>query len=90
MSKKVYADDIKEKEEEQKISKKDAKPEENKQYTKEGSDTAGASGFSDEAEKKFQEKQKGKIGQLHYYMKKGLNPPQEAQTNTKVSGYSEE
>jgi phosphatidate cytidylyltransferase len=83
MSKKVYADDIKEKEEEQKISKKDAKPEENKQYTKEGSDTAGASGFSDEAEKKFQEKQKGKIGQLHYYMKKGLNPPQEAQTNTK-------
>ena len=36
---------------------------------KEGSDTAGASGFSDDVEKKFQEKKKGKFAKLHDVIK---------------------
>ena len=50
---------------------------------KEGSDTAGASGFSDDIERKFQEKKKGKYAKLHDVIKKGLNPTQAAKTNQK-------
>ena len=60
---KVYANEINEKEEEQKLPKKEFKQDEQKQDMKEGSDTAGASGFSDDVEKKFQEK-KRKICQI--------------------------
>ena len=83
MSKKVYADDIKEKEEEQKIAKKDSTTKEQKQEEKDNSDTAGASGFSEDAEKKFQEKKKGKVEKYYNIIKKGLNPPQEATQNIK-------
>jgi len=83
MSKKVFADDIKEKEEEQKIPKKDSIPKEKKQEEKENSDTAGASGFSEDAEKKFQEKKKGKMEKFHNIIQKGLNPPQAAVQNNK-------
>ena len=65
MSKKVYADDIKEKEDEQKLLKKHSKSEKNKQNAKEESDTPGASGFSDDVEKKFQNKNKGKLAKIH-------------------------
>ena len=80
---KVYANEINEKEEEQKLPKKEYKQEGQKQDMKEGSDTAGASGFSDDVEKKFQEKKKGKFAKLHDVIKKGLTPPQAAQTNQK-------
>ena len=84
MSKKVYADDdIKEKEEEIKNLKKNIKPKENNQESKDNSDNAGASGFSEEEEKKFQQKKKGKMEKLHSMIKKGLNPPQEALQNNK-------
>ena len=83
MSKKIYADDIKEKEEEQKIAKKDSTTKEQKQEEKDNSDTAGASGFSEDAEKKFQEKKKGKVEKYYNIIKKGLNPPQEATQNIK-------
>ena len=82
MSKKVYADEMKE-EEEQKISKKDFTSKEQKQEEKDNSDTAGASGFSEDAEKKFQEKKKGKMEKYYNIIKKGLNPPQEATQNNK-------
>ena len=82
MSKKVYADDLNE--EQQKIRKEEQKIEEkSKQESKEGSDTAGASGFSDDVEKKFQEKKKGKMEKIYSYIKKGLNPPENAQTSGK-------
>ena len=61
---KVFADDIKEKEEEMKKLKEDLQSKETNQADKdkgkdkENSDTAGASGFSEDAEKKFQEKKK--------------------------------
>ena len=80
---KVYANEINEKEEEQKLPKKEYKQEGQKQDMKEGSDTAGASGFSDDVEKKLQEKKKGKFAKLHDVIKKGLTPPQAAQTNQK-------
>ena len=83
MSKKIYADEIQEKEDEQKLSKKHPKPEVNKQEKKEESDTPGASGFSDDVEKKFQEKNKSKMAKFHNLVSKGLNPPQTAQTNNK-------
>ena len=81
---KVFADDLKEKEEQLKKLKKNLEQKETnqtdkeKEKDKENSDTAGASGFSEDAEKKFQEKKKGKIEKLHNIIKKGLNPPQEA------------
>ncbi len=83
MSKKIYADEIQEKEDEQKLYKKHPKPEVNKQEKKEESDTPGASGFSDDVEKKFQEKNKSKMAKFHNLVSKGLNPPQTAQTNNK-------
>ena len=49
---------------------------------KEGSD-AGASWFSDDVEKKFQEKKKGKFAKLNNVTKKGLNWPQEVKSNPK-------
>jgi phosphatidate cytidylyltransferase len=81
---KVFADDLKEKEEQLKKFKKDLEQKDtnqidkDKEKDKENSDTAGASGFSEDAEKKFQEKKKGRIEKLHNIIKKGLNPPQEA------------
>lgn len=80
---KVFADDIKEKEEEKKLSKKDSNSKKAIKESKEGSDTAGASGFSDDTEKKFQEKKKGKMEKLHNIIEKGLNPPKEALVQNK-------
>ena len=37
---------------------------------KKGSDAAGASGFSEDVDKKFQEKKKGKFAKLHDVIKK--------------------
>ncbi len=74
MSKKIYADEIQEKEDEQKLYKKHPKPEVNKQEKKEESDTPGASGFSDDVEKKFQEKNKSKMAKFHNLVSKGINP----------------
>jgi phosphatidate cytidylyltransferase len=78
MSKKVFADDIKEEQQNQ-IKESKKYEEKNTQEVKEGSDTQGASGFSEEEEKKYQEKKKGKMAKLHNIVKKGLNPPQNAQ-----------
>ena len=93
---KVFADDIKEKEEEMKKLKEDLQSKENnqadkdKEKDKENSDTAGASGFSEDAEKKFQEKKKGRMEKLHNIIKKGLNPPQEAlKENSNKSKWSD-
>ena len=83
MSKKIYANEFQQKDDEQKLSKKHPKPEVNKQEKKEESDTPGASGFSDDVEKKFQEKNKSKMAKFHNLVSKGLNPPQTAQTNNK-------
>ena len=58
MSKKVFADDIKEEQQNQ-IKESKKYEEKNTQDVKEGSDTQGASGFSEEEEKKYQEKKKG-------------------------------
>ena len=73
MSKKVYADDINpdEKIQKEKIEKKKA----NTIDSKDTSDAGGASGFSDEAEKRYQEKKKGKLAKLHNVVSKGLIPP---------------
>ena len=93
---KVFADDIKEKEEEMKKLKEDLQSKENNQADKdkgkdkENSDTAGASGFSEDAEKKFQEKKKGRMEKLHNIIRKGLNPPQEAlKENSNKSKWSD-
>ena len=73
MSKKVYADDINpdEKIQKEKVEKK----KENTIDSKDTSDAGGASGFSDDAEKKYQEKKKGKLAKLHNVVSKGLIPP---------------
>ena len=73
MSKKVYADDINpdEKIQKEKVEKKKA----NTIDSKDTSDAGGASGFSDDAEKKYQEKKKGKLAKLHNVVSKGLIPP---------------
>ena len=50
----------------------------------ENKDTSeGASGFSDEAEKKYQEKKKGKMEKLHNVVSKGLIPPKPNQPESK-------
>ncbi len=73
MSKKVYADEIKE-EKKEKIRNENIKSiEDNKNDKKDTSDAGGASGFSDEAEKKFQEKKKGKMEKFYNVVSKGLN-----------------
>ena len=76
MSKKVYANEINpdeklQKEKTEKLEKK----KENSFENKDTSDAGGASGFSDEAEKKFQQKKKGKLAKLHNVVSKGLIPP---------------
>ena len=76
MSKKVYADEINpdeklNKEKTEKLEKK----KDNSFENKDTSDAGGASGFSDEAEKKFQQKKKGKLAKLHNVVSKGLIPP---------------
>ena len=72
--KKIYADEENSKvvEEEIKNDSKDNKKLDNKDT----SDAGGASGFSDDAEKKFQQKKKGKMEKLHNVVSKGLIPPQ--------------
>ena len=82
MSKKVYKDDIKEENINKNEKIKDPK-ENNKQDGKDTSDAGGASGFSDEAEKKFQEKKKGKMEKLHNAVQKGLTPPKVNQPENK-------
>ena len=62
MSKKVYADDIKN--DQKKTKEKLDQTKNDKQENKDTSDAGGASGFSDEAEKKFQEKKKRKDGKV--------------------------
>ena len=59
MSKKVFADDIKEEQQNQ-IKESKKYEEKNTQDVKEGSDTQGASGFSEEEEKNIKKKRKGK------------------------------
>ena len=81
MSKKVFADDIKEKEKEKEKAMEEK--EKNKTENKDASDGGGASGFSDEAEKKFQEKKKGKMAKLHSVVEKGLIPPKGNQPENK-------
>ena len=66
MSKKVYKDDI----------KKEKTNQTENVDNRESSDVGGTSGFSDEAEKKFQEKRKGKMAKLHNIVSKSLIPPQ--------------
>ena len=73
MSKKVYKDDI----------KKEKKSQTENIDNKESSDVGGTSGFSDEAEKKFQEKRKGKMAKLHNVVSKSLIPPQPNQPGNK-------
>ncbi len=73
MSKKVYKDDI----------KKEKKSQTENVDNKESSDVGGTSGFSDEAEKKFQEKRKGKMAKLHNVVSKSLIPPQPNQPGNK-------
>ena len=68
MSKKVFADDIKEKEKEKEKAMEEK--DKNKTGNKDASDGGGASGFSDEAEKKFQEKKKGKMAKFQVSLKK--------------------
>ena len=79
MSNKVYADEIKE-EVKQKNEKKEV-PKDDKNENKDTSE--GASGFSDEAEKKYQEKKKGKMAKLHNVVSKGLIPPKPNQPESK-------
>ena len=81
MSKKVYADDIKD--EEAKKKEKTKEPKDNNADNKDTSDAGGASGFSDEAEKKFQQKKKGKMEKLHSVVSKGLIPPKVNQPENK-------
>jgi len=81
MSKKVYADDIKN--DQKKTKEKLDQTKNDKQENKDTSDAGGASGFSDEAEKKFQEKKKGKMAKLHNVVSKGLIPPQPKQPGNK-------
>ena len=72
--KKIYAD-----EENSKVVKEEIKndsKDNNKLDNKDTSDAGGASGFSDDAEKKFQQKKKGKMEKLHNVVSKGLIPPQ--------------
>ena len=79
--KKVYADDIKNPQsaENQKEEESKGKKVENKDT----SDAGGASGFSDDAEKKYQEKKKGKMEKFHNVMSKGLIPPKVSQPESK-------
>ena len=73
MSKKVFQDDIKE---EEKRKKENIEKEKNiNEENKDNSDAGGASGFSDDAEKQFIEKKKGKMAKLHNVISKGLIPP---------------
>ena len=73
MSKKVYKDEL----------KKEKKSQTENVDNKESSDVGGTSGFSDEAEKKFQEKRKGKMAKLHNVVSKSLIPPQPNQPGNK-------
>ena len=75
--KKIYADEENSKVVEEEI-KNDSK--DNKIDNKDISDAGEASGFSDDAEKKFQQKKKGKMEKLHNVVSKGLIPPQGNQT----------
>ena len=80
MSKKVYKDDLKN---EEKITKEKVdNAKDDKSDNKDTSD-AGASGFSDEAEKEFQEKKKGNMAKLHNVVSKGLIPPKSDQQGKK-------
>ena len=81
MSKKVYADEIKD--DETKKKEKQKEPSNNNLDNKDTSDAGGASGFSDEAEKKFQQKKKGKMEKLHSVVSKGLIPPKSNQPENK-------
>ena len=84
MSKKVYADDLKNEqklEETQKSTKKSKKSDD-----KEESSEVGASGFSDEAEKKFQAKKKSRLEKLHNVVSKGLIPPNQKTTTEQKKG----
>ena len=84
MSKKVYADDIKS---EQKLSEKTENPEKTKKNDeKDESSEIGASGFSDEAEKKFQEKKKSRLAKLHNVVSKGLIPPNQKNITEQKKG----
>ena len=79
MPKKVYANEENSEVNKTKENLNDSKNNDNK----ENSDTGGASGFSDDAEKKFQQKKKGKMAKLHNVVSKGLIPPQGNQTGGK-------
>ena len=78
---KIYADEIKEEVKNKNI--KSIEQKDIKNENKQTSDEGGASGFSDEAEKKFQEKKKGKMEKFHNVVSRGLNPPKGNQPENK-------